>query len=93
MRHKVGAFALIALGVFFLTPEKDDQPQQSSNPWATQSAESVQVAAVDDTSFVDDLVSEAGDYLDEAGINPVAAADETVGRFDNTASAYSSANR
>lgn len=91
VRHKVGATAVCALGVFFLTPDHDEQPEQSANPWSAQAAPA-QVAQVEETSFVDDLVTEASSYLDEVGINPVSDADEAVGRLDDTASAFNRVN-
>ncbi len=91
VRHKVGVVAVLAIGAFFLTPDQQDEPVQSSNPWSVQDAP-VQVAQVDEVSFVDDIVDEAVTYLDDAGLNPVEKADEAVGRFDDTASAYNRVN-
>ncbi len=91
VRHKVGAVAIVALGVFFLSPSKGEEVEVSNNPWAAQQAP-VQVAAADEGGFVDDLMDEAVGYLDEAGINPLDKADEAVGRFDDTAAAYSQVN-
>lgn len=94
VRHKVGATAVVALGVFFLSPgQEDEQPQQSNSPWAQQAAPSNRVmASNEETGFIDDMMDEAVAYLDETGMNPMEKADETVGRFDDTAAAYERVN-
>ncbi len=93
VRHKVGATAVLALGVFFLMPNKNEQAeQQSSSPWAAQSAPSQTVQA-EEAGFVDKMVDGAVAYLDENDINPLDQADEAVGRFDDTASAYGNVNQ
>lgn len=92
VRHKVGAVAIIALGVFFLMPSGDEEPVQSSNPWAANQAPAPQFASVEEDGFLDDIVNEAVGYLDEAGMNPMADADAAVNRLDDTAAAYSRVN-
>lgn len=91
VRHKVGAVAICALGVFFLTPNHDEQPEQSSNPWSAQAAPT-QIAQAEESSFVDGIVTEAVSYLDEAGLNPMEETDAAVGRLDDTASAFGKVN-
>ena len=93
VRHKVAAVAVIAVGVFVMTPSEDEAAEQSSNPWAAQSAPVQYASASEEDSFVSNMVDGAVEYLDEAGMNPVAAADEHVGRLDNAATSFSKANK
>jgi hypothetical protein len=91
LRHKVGAAAVIALGVFALTPSKQDQQPQSANPWATQGP------AVEEEpgligGVVDTVVDTTVTYLDENDLNPIERSDETVASFENTAAAMGDAN-
>ena len=91
VRHKVGAVALVALGVFVMMPNKSEEVEQSSSPWAAQSAPSQTVQA-EEPGFVGQIVDEAVAYLDENDLNPIDRADEAVGRLDDTASAYGDVN-
>ena len=92
VRNKVGAAAVLAIGVFILTPG-EQEPEGPSNPWAKRETPAVTVAQQDEGGFIDDIMTEATEFLDETGMNPVEKADETVKAFDDTASAYSRANR
>lgn len=91
VRHKVGATAVLALGVFFMMPNQDEEVETSNNPWAVQSAPSQRVQA-EEQGFVDQIMDEAVAYLDENDMNPLEQADEAVGRLDETAAAYSQVN-
>lgn len=93
VRHKVGAVAICALGVFFMTPNKGEEAasQSGNSPWSAQSAPSATVNA-EESGFVGQMVDGAVAYLDEHDINPLDKADETVGRLDQTASAYGAVN-
>lgn len=83
VRHKVGATAIL------------EDAQQSSSPWALNAAPS-QASTTQDAGLIDGVVdtavSTAVTYLDEAGMNPMAEAEETVDRFDQTAAAMGEAN-
>ena len=91
VRHKVGATAVFALGVFFMLPDNDEQNESANNPWASQPA-ATQVASNDEPGFMSDLMDEATSFLDENDINPMDHAEDAVGRFDQTASAYTEVN-
>ncbi|GAA0285597.1 hypothetical protein GCM10009127_29160 [Alteraurantiacibacter aestuarii] len=92
VRHKVGAVAVCAIAVFVMTPNGEEEQEQSNSPWSVQQS-SVQVAQADESSFVDDIVSEASGYLEEAGIgNPLEEADAAVNRFEDTAAAMNQVN-
>lgn len=89
VQHKVGAVAVMALGVVLFAPEKDEQ-QGPASPWSAP-AEAPQVAA-EDPGFIDQIVAEADTMLTESGMDPREAAEETVGRFDDTAGSMAGAN-
>ena len=95
VRHKVGTTALLALGVFYMMPAEGDMAQQSSSPWALEVGPAQPVAS-DDAGMIDGVVDTAVDtavtYLDDAGMNPMAEAEATVDRFDQTAAAMGHAN-
>ncbi len=97
VQHKVGAVAIMAIGVFFLTPSGDEEAEKSSNPWSAQAQASASsnrvVMSSDEGGFIDDMVDEAASMLDEAGLNPVAKADETVGQFESAADSLGDANK
>ena len=92
VRHKVGATAVVALAVFYMTPNKNEEVPQSNNPWAVQTAP----VAAEEPGMLDGMVDTAMDstvaYLDEAGMNPLAKSDEAVGRLEDTATAMGGAN-
>ena len=91
IRHKVGAIAIVAIGAFFLMPNGEEE-QVSTNPWSAQ-AQTSAVASAEESGLVDDLITEAGDFLDENGISTSAVSDQTVGRMDGAAEAYEGANK
>lgn len=93
VRHKVGATAVVALAVFYMTPNKSEEAQQSAstNPWSVNAAP-VTASVQEDQGFVSGMVDSAVAYLDEADMNPIAQSEETVGRLEDTAAAMSSAN-
>ncbi len=91
VRHKVGAVAVLALGVFVMMPNEGEQEEKSNNPWAQASAPSQTVQA-EEPGFVGQIVDEAVAYLDENDLNPIDRADEAVGRLDDTAAAYGDVN-
>ena len=92
VRHKVGAIAVIGIAAFAMMPSADEEAETSSSPWGKQ-APGTQVAKADEGGFIDDIVSEADSMLAESGMDPREKAAETVDRFDNTANAFSNANR
>lgn len=93
VRHKVGAVAVIALGVFIMTPNKGEEAaaQRSNSPWSAQAA-AAPASSSEDAGFVTQMVDGAVAYLDENDMNPLDQADEAVGRLDNTAAAYGAVN-
>lgn len=95
VRHKVGVTALLALGLFYMVPSEGEDAQQSNSPWALNAAPA-QASTTQDAGLIDGVVDTAVDtavtYLDEAGMNPMAEAEETVDRFDQTAAAMGEAN-
>lgn len=91
VRNKGAAVALVALGAFALLPG-EEEPAAPTNPWALQPAAPATVPQAEEGGFVDDIITETTAFLDEHGLNPAAGAEEAVGRFDDTASAYSQAN-
>jgi hypothetical protein len=92
LRHKVGATAVVALAVVFMSPSKQDEAPRSNNPWATQSTATVAEEPGLIGGVVDGVVDTTVAYLDEHDLNPVERADETVDSFENTAAAMSDAN-
>ena len=74
-----------------MTPAQHEEAEQSNSPWAAQQAPT-NIVQADEASFIDDMYTQAVGYLDEAGINPMADAEEAVGRFDDTAGAMTRAN-
>lgn len=93
VRHKVGTVAVICIAVFFFsTDQKQDAERAANNPWALQ-AVAERSAPAEEPGFVDSAVDAGMAYLDEAGINPVGEAEDTVQRLDNTAGAVTDANR
>ena len=88
VRHKVGATAIFALGIFFLSSGEEPEPV-ATNPWGVQPA---QAASTEEPGVVDAAIDGAVDYLDEAGLNPVSQADESVQRLDDTATAFQQVN-
>ena len=90
MRNKIVVLAAIGLGVFFLMPGETEE-EVSNNSWAVQ-AKAPSAAQAGEGGFIDGLVTEAGDFLDERGISPAELADEQVGRLDSAADAYKQAN-
>ena len=95
VRHKIGATAILALGVFYMVPSKSDESQQSNSPWALNAAPA-QAGSSEATGMLDGMVDTAVDtavsYLDEAGMNPMTEAEATTERFDQTAAAMGEAN-
>ena len=89
IRHKVGATAVVALGVFFMTPGEEAEVSRSDNPWALEPS---QMAASTEPGMIDGVLDSTVAYLDESGMNPIAASDETVGRLEDTATAMGAAN-
>jgi hypothetical protein len=89
VQHKVGAVAVIALGVVFFAPERGEQAD-ASNPWSAPAQQSF--AAAEEPGMLDQIVDKADTMLAESGMDPRETAEETVGRFDDTASRYESAN-
>ncbi len=93
IRHKVGATAVVALAVFYMTPSAQDQAPESNSPWAASSTTTV---AAEEPGLVGGVVDSVVDttvaYLDEQGMNPVERADETVANFENSAAALESAS-
>lgn len=95
IRHKVGATAVVALAVFYMTPSAQDEAPQSNNPWAASAAPSAAVQAEEPGligGMVDGAVDTAVAYLDENDLNPVERADETVESFESSATALGDAN-
>lgn len=95
IRHKVGATAVVALAVFYMTPSRQAEAPQSNNPWAAQAAPAASTTAEKPGlvgGVVDGVVDTAVAYLDENDLNPVERADETVASFENTATAMGEAN-
>ena len=92
VRHKVGATAVVALAVFYMTPNKDEAAPSSNNPWAVQAEPQVAEEPGMVGSMVDTAVDSTVAYLDEAGINPLTQSEETVGRLEDTATAMGEAN-
>jgi hypothetical protein len=88
LRHKVGATAVVALAVFYMTPGKQDETAQSNSPWAT----GAQAAPVAEASMIDGVVDSTVEFLDENDLNPIERADETVASFENTSTAMGDAN-
>ena len=92
VRHKVGAAALVALGVFVMMPSEDEAAaEQSASPWSAQAA-TVQVAQAQESSFVGEVVDGTVAYLDEAGLNPLSASSESADRLNGTAGAVAKVN-
>ena len=89
VQHKFGFIAAVALGVVFFAPETKEQPA-SSNPWSVSAEPSYAVA--EDRGMVDQIVDKADAMLAESGMDPRDTAEAAVGRFDDTASQYESAN-
>ena len=92
IRHKVGAVAVICIAVFFFSTDQKEDAERANNPWAAQ-AIAARSAPAEEPGLVDSAVDAGMAYLDEAGINPVSEAGETVQRLDNTAGAVADANR
>ena len=94
-RHKIGATAIVALGVFFMMPG-DDQAERdgAANPWSAKAAPTqfVQGSQVEETSFVGEVFDGAVAYLDEAGMNPLASSKESAGNLEMTAGAVAGVN-
>jgi len=90
VRNKLLALAVVGGGIFFMMPSGQEE-EKPANPWSVQ-PDKPTLAQAEEGGFVDELVTEAGDFLDENGINPAAMADESVGRLDSAASAYDKAN-
>ena len=89
VQHKVGAVAVIALGVVFFAPERGEQ-EGPANPWSAP-AQPTYVEA-EEPGFIDQLVTEADTMLAESGMDPREATEESVGRFDDTAGSFSKVN-
>lgn len=96
VQNKIGAIAVVGIGAFLMMPSGEEEEPTSSSPWSKQTQQ-VATASTEESSFVSDMVGtavdEAGAYLDEAGINPLSEAEESVGRFEDTAGAMSDANK
>jgi hypothetical protein len=91
IRHKVGATAVVALGVFFMTPGQGEEAPKSNNPWALDAAPAA-ASAAGEPGMIDGMIDSTVAFLDENGVNPLSAGDETVGRLEDTASAMGDAN-
>jgi len=89
VQHKFGFIAAVALGVVFFAPETKEQPA-SSNPWSVSAEPSYVVA--EEPGMFDQIVDKADAMLAESGMDPRDTAEAAVGRFDDTASQYESAN-
>jgi len=91
VNHKIAAVAVIAAGVFFMTPGKDEQAANEHNPWASPPA-GAHVAASAEPGILDTVIDKADTMLAESGYDPRDQAETAVGRFDDTATKYSEAN-
>lgn len=87
VRNKIAAIAVVGIGAFFLMPSEEEEPV-STNPWSAP-AETTTIAQADEGGFVDGLVSEASDLMEENGID---TSQINTDSLDNAASAFSGAN-
>lgn len=95
VRHKVGAVAVLALGVFFFLPSGEDAADaQASGPWKADA--SAADAQAEEPSFIvgafDSAIDGAVEYLDDTGLNPVEMTEKSSGNWDGAADAFESAN-
>lgn len=93
VRNKVGAVAVVALGVFFLSNSGQEEEQQPSSPWSKQAEVTTVAAAEDEGGFISDIMAEADTLVADSGLDPREKAGDAVGRLDGAASAFGDANK
>ena len=98
-RHKIGVIAVIAIAVFIFAGSEDDNDKPSS-PWGKNAPVQASVSSKSDDGSVTEKLGEyantAGEYaaenlLGDKDLNPVKMGEDTVGRFDDTNTAFAEA--
>ena len=64
VRHKVGVTAVVALGIVFMAPNKQEQLQQPTDPWSARQAKA-EMAEAESGDVLDKIVDGASSYFDE----------------------------